>query len=157
MQQNQKIIIRECRTDELRQITDVTQEAYSVPKNETGIVTSSDKFTKLLESFQQNKIKILVAILNKKIIGAIRYNFPDYDILYFSKLAVRKEHRNRGVGAQLVQRIESIAKEKRCKKILLDCALEKGLVPYYEKLGYKVDEIKKHQDHHDVDMSKELD
>lgn len=152
----QEIHIRKAELNDLQEIAEVTKEAYSVPKNKTGLVTNADNFSKLLEDFQQRKIEILIAILDKKIIGAIRYKFPDSDNAYFCKLAVRKEYRNQGIATQLIQHVELIAKEKNCKKILLDCALEKGLVPYYEKLGYKVDKIKKHHDHHDVDMSKKL-
>ncbi|TRZ77536.1 N-acetyltransferase [bacterium] len=152
----QGIHIRKAEIKDLQEIVVITQEAYNAPKNKAGLVTNAGKFSELLEDFQQGKIKTLVATLDQKIIGSIRYNFPDSESLYFSKLAVKKEYRNRGIGTQIIKYIESIAKEKKCKKILLDCMFEKGLVPYYENLGYKIDNIKKHQDHHDVDMSKKL-
>jgi len=153
---NNNLTIREASKHELQEISEMTQKAYMNPENNTGIITNAGKLSELVENFQQKKIKILVALLDQKIIGAIRYNFPETDSLYFSKLAVKKEYRNQGIGTQIVRRIELIAKEKKCKKILLDCMFEKGLVPYYENLGYKIDKIKKHQDHHDVDMSKNL-
>ena len=88
--------------------------------------------------------------------GAVRYKFAEDNSLYFYKLAVLKTYRNKNIGSLLISEIKKVAKKKGCDKILLDCAQEKKIDVYYKKFGFKIDEIKKHQDHHDVYMSKAI-
>jgi len=71
-------------------------------------------------------------------------------------LAVLKTYRNNSIGESLIKQAEAVARKKGITKILLDCAQEKKLPEYYKKLGYKIDIVKKHQDHHDVYMSKKI-
>ena len=57
-------------------------------------------------------------------------------------LAVDKKFRNRGVGKQLMKKIEEIAKKMGCKNIqFVSSAHRKGAHKFYESLGYKLDEV----------------
>jgi len=49
-----------------------------------------------------------------------------------------------------------IAREQNFKIVALDVMEEKGLVHFYEKFGFKIKNIKKHQNHHDVFMEKSV-
>ena len=107
-------------------------------------------------AFLKKEFFIIVAVLNNKVIGAIRYKFLEKNSLYFYKLAVLKTHRNKGIGTSLIKQVEVIAKKKGIAKIRLDCAQEKKISEYYKQFGYKIDKVKQHQNHHDVYMSKKI-
>ena len=119
-------------------------------------MTRSHESKDLIEQFLKKEFFALVAIVNDKIIGAVRYKFDNNNNLYFYKLAVLKTHRKNNVGASLIGELKKIAAKKNCAKIHLDCAQEKKLDIYYKKFGFKIDKIKPHLDHHDVYMSKRV-
>jgi ribosomal protein S18 acetylase RimI-like enzyme len=57
-------------------------------------------------------------------------------------VAVSPRHRRGGIGAALVRRLEADLTERGCLKINLQvrCTNE-AVIPFYEKLGYRVEEI----------------
>lgn len=146
------ISIRAPKLSDIGRVSRVTRMAYK----KANIFTLNGKRSDLLKRFKNKEIGVLAAFLDGKIVGAIRYFFPNSDELHFYRLAVLKSHRNKGIASKLIGRVERIAKNKKCKEVSLECMLEKNLVPFYEKLGYKVEKIKKHQEHHDADMIKKL-
>ncbi len=105
-------------------------------------------------AFRRKDFFIVVAVAGDKIIGAVKYLTDRKNNLYIYQLAVLKTYRNRGVGQLLINKIEQIAQTKKCKKILLDCVQEKKLPDYYNKLGFRIDKIEEHRNHHAVYMSK---
>ncbi|MFH1145513.1 MAG: GNAT family N-acetyltransferase [bacterium] len=149
------VIIR-AKINELKVIGRITKRAYVIPYHEQGPAVGFYEDPLLKEKYENKELGILAAKEKGKIIGTIRYRFPDKKNLYFFRLAVLKTHRKQGVGAKLVRAVEQLAKKHGCQKVLLDCMVEKGLVAYYQQLGYKVDKKKKHHDHHDAFMSKNL-
>lgn len=151
-----QILIRHANLNELSRVISITKLAYKIPYKKDTLVTKSHESKDVNEQFSKNKFFIIVAVFNDKIVGAVRYKFVENRGLYFYKLAVLKTHRNKGIGALLIDEIENIAKKKKYNKILLDCAREKKLHDYYKKFGFQIDEIKKHLDHHDVYMSKKI-
>ncbi len=142
---------------EMRRVTDVTNRAFFVPFDPHGYKPKyKELYGKLEKDVSENEVKVIVAVINNKIIGAQRYKFLSDLTINISRLVVLKRYRKNGIAYKLIQEIEKIARRKRYEKITLDCMLEKNLPPYYERIGFKIDKIKKHGDHHDVFMSKRI-
>ena len=150
------ISIRHAKSNELLRIKYITKLAYKIPYKENTLITKSHEPNNIKSSFFKKEFFVIVAIFNDKIVGAVRYKLLGENSLYFYKLAVLKTHRNKGVGALLINQIEAVAKKKGITEIELDCAQEKNLPEYYKKFGYKINKVKQHQDHHDVYMSKRI-
>jgi ribosomal protein S18 acetylase RimI-like enzyme len=57
-------------------------------------------------------------------------------------VAVRPDHRRRGVGSALLRHLEAALIERGCLKVNLQVrASNAGVVPFYERLGFKVEEL----------------
>ena len=90
-----------------------------------------------------------IAELDGKIIGTITLRedhtgweeSPWYDkeeVCFFSQFAVAPEYQKSGVGSQMMNFIESFAKELGFQEIALDtCEDAKGLIDYYKARGYR--------------------
>jgi len=151
-----KINIKQAGFCDLARVRYITKLAYKIPYKEETLVTKPHE-PKDEESKIKNKEEfIVVALAGDKIVGAVRYSFNKFNNLYFFKLAVLKSYRKQGIGFLLINEIEKIAKKKGCKKILLDCALEKRLDEFYKKLGFIIDKAEEKSNHHVVYMSKNL-
>ncbi len=56
---------------------------------------------------------------------------------YIHSLVISQQFSGQGLGAQIIQLIETIAKKESCQFLRLDCdAKNLGLCTYYEKLGF---------------------
>ncbi len=150
------ISFRNANPTDLSRIKYITKLAYKIPYKENGLITKSPEPENLKDLFVNKQFFVIVAIVDDKIVGAVRYKLLEKNSLYLYKLAVLKSYRKLGIGESLIKRVGAVAKKKGLTKILLDCAQEKKLPDYYKKFGFKIDKIKKHQDHHDVYMSKKI-
>lgn len=150
------ISFRHAQVNELTRVKYITKLAYKIPYKKNSLITRSHEPNNLKDIFLSKKLFIIVAIVDKKIVGAVRYKILEKNSLYIYKLAVLKTYRNKRIGESLIKQVEATAEKKGFTKILLDCAQEKKLPEYYKKLGYKIDKVKKHQDHYDVYMSKKI-
>jgi len=150
------LLFRHAKLNELPRVKYITKLAYKIPYKENSLITRSHEPNNLKDVFLSKEFFIIVATVDKKIVGAVRYKLSKKNSLYIYKLAVLKTYRNNSIGESLIKQAEAVARKKGITKILLDCAQEKKLPEYYKKLGYKIDIVKKHQDHHDVYMSKKI-
>ncbi len=117
-----------------------------------------DHCHKILEEIKENikkGQKILVAEENDNLIGVVRFASVGSK-MKIARLAVLSTYRCRGIGGELINAVLGIAQKKNFKIVALDVMEEKGLVPFYEKFGFKVKYRKKHQNYHDVYMEKIL-
>lgn len=150
-----QILIRYATLKELPRVIQVTKQGYKIPHKKNTLITKSHEPEDIKERFLSKKFFVVVAIADNKIVGAVRYKIMEEN-LYLYQLAVLKKYRNKGIGSMLVNKIKNIAKRRKYKKILLDHALEKRLTDFYNRMGFKIYKIKKHQDHHDVYMSQRI-
>lgn len=148
------IIITKPQDEEIDIVKDVTEKAYKEPYHENSLITQFKEADDLREKFVNGEIGIVVARINDQIVGSVRYKIKETGELYLFKLAVLKEFRKNGIASKLLLAIEEEARRINILTIKLDCAQEKFLPPFYERHGYKIDEIREHGDHHDVYMSK---
>jgi ribosomal protein S18 acetylase RimI-like enzyme len=68
-------------------------------------------------------------------------NFPklhnsEGSILYIIYLATAKEHRNKGVASQLVQKLQEYVHDNNVTRIHL--VAKNGLIPFYSELGFTI-------------------
>ena len=54
---------------------------------------------------------------------------------HIEDIVVNKNHRKKGLGKMIINKLTEYAKEQKCYKVILDCAEEN--VKFYEKCGYK--------------------
>ena len=54
-------------------------------------------------------------------------------------VAVNKDHRGKGIGKSLVEKLIEIGKQKNCDKIVLNTSVKNS--KFYEKIGFEKNEI----------------
>jgi predicted N-acetyltransferase YhbS len=103
---------------------------------------------KILKKIKLNKLhKIFVAVntSNNQVIGCItllmefKFINKGMKVGYVEDVAVRRGYERKGIGTKLVSHVTSFGTSRaKCKKIILYC--NKKNIPFYNKLGFKVDE-----------------
>lgn len=78
----------------------------------------------------------IAAFDDREVIGAIIAKV-EYDALEVAQLTVRKDYRKQGIGRQLLNEIERIAKEKGIINITLTTQSFQG-TRFYEEQGYRI-------------------
>ena len=101
-----------------------------------------------LEEVNNNDGKCYLAVENNKVVGLIMgyvRTYDEYDYLDYkcprsgevSELIVSKNARSKGIGKQLMQKIEEYLTEVGCEYIFIDVfAYNKNAIKFYEKLGF---------------------
>lgn len=101
-----------------------------------------------LEELKNNEGKCYLAIETQKVIGLIMgyvIKYKKYDCLDYkcprsgeiSELIVSKNARSKGIGKQLMQKIETYFKQINCEYILIDVfAYNENAIEFYNKQGY---------------------
>lgn len=158
------IEVRDVKLGELEEVVKITNDAFNVPyQKDEYELKYNEPPEKLVEEFKSGKTKVVVAVLDNKIVGAQRYadagsKFAPYNKegVEIKKLAVLKEFRNQGVGERLIKETEKKIRDSGRSIIVLECVLEKNLAPHYKNLGFQEYRTVEHGDHHDVYMFKKL-
>lgn len=151
------VLIRKAKLNELNRVKGITKRAYMYPYDTKDKALSIVKEKLDFTDMVKNKlINVLVAIVNDRIVGAVRYRFSDNKTTHLSRLVVLKRYRNKGIAGKLINQIEIESKKQKMVKIELDFMQEKNLQDFYEKLGYKVIRTIKHGNHHDVFATKNI-
>ena len=101
-----------------------------------------------LEEVNNNDGKCYLAVENNKAVGLIMgyvRAYDEYDYLDYKcprsgevlELIVSKNARSRGVGKQLMQKLEEYLKSIGCEYIFIDVfAYNKNAIKFYEKIGF---------------------
>ncbi|MBM7624802.1 GNAT family N-acetyltransferase [Sporohalobacter salinus] len=100
---------------------------------------------------------ILIAYLHGKPVGSVRFYSSNGEDFYLSRLGVIGKYQNQNIGRRLVAEVEKRAKAKGGERIILYSAYSsKGLMGFYQKLGYKIVEIRNDPDYTRAVIQKEL-
>ena len=76
-------------------------------------------------------------------IGCVAYENPRAGLAYLNRLSVLPSHRNRGIGARLVQHIIQVAQSASIQTISIGVIGEHDdLQRWYRKLGFKDEQVK---------------
>ncbi|OGC59218.1 hypothetical protein A3A70_00805, partial [candidate division WWE3 bacterium RIFCSPLOWO2_01_FULL_42_11] len=129
MSLNNKIIIR-----------NFTQSDYPFMRQileEGGLFDSNiDNEARVLEKISRDPQSTIVAEEGGKIIGTLSI-MEDGQLAFLVRLAVKKEHRGRGLGTKLMQEAETILKARGYEEVhILVNEKDPELQDYYERLGY---------------------
>jgi len=151
-----KIKIRYCKSSELLKIISLTANAYSVLYKSSTIINKPYESLERIKNDIKNGTKILVAEEDGDLVGAVRFNPENLNVLKLNRLAVLSEYRNKGIGGLLINSVLKIAKEQNFRIVAIEVMEEKGLISFYEKFGFKIKDRKKHQNHQDVFMEKSV-
>jgi GNAT superfamily N-acetyltransferase len=81
----------------------------------------------------------LVAGVSGEDCGTVSFAL-DGRVMQLFRLGVLEKFRRRGIGAQLVGAVEDHARSRGAAVVYLQTHRELNLVPYYERLGYAVDD-----------------
>ena len=82
----------------------------------------------------------MVALANDKVVGTVMGGYDGHRGWVYS-LAVDDRERHRGIGSALIDKIEETLKALGCLKVNLQVAASNsGVVEFYEKLGFSVED-----------------
>jgi len=139
--QSNLLMIRKAKLDELGLILEIQMKAFNVYTDRFA----AEKTPPLNESIEQiqNDFKhktILVACLDEKIIGSVRYDI-NLGVCHFDRLSVDPDYQKQGVGQQLILNIESSVAGISHKIYLETGLLASELIAFYSRLGYSGEAI----------------
>ena len=80
---------------------------------------------------------LITAAENEEIIGTLRLNIQE-GVAYVDAVIVAAANRGQGIGQQLMQEAERIAREKNAHKLYLQTGKDWGTLDFYRNLGYDI-------------------
>jgi len=80
---------------------------------------------------------VTVAEIGARIVACINVN-ASRDPAHFAMLAVDPTLHRSGIGSRLIDHAERIAKVAGCRRMQIETVKEAGLVPYYQRRGFRV-------------------
>jgi len=93
---------------------------------------------------------LIMAKEDDMLIGTLRLDIRE-GVAYVDAIIVAAEHRGQGIGQQLMQEAERIARENHAHKLYLQTGKEWGTLDFYQSLGYEISsELPNH--YHRVDF-----
>lgn len=149
-----EIKIRKGKISDIKRVSYITKLAYKKPFGKSNIVTVPHIDKTLVEDFKNKKFDFLVAIANEKIVGCVKYRNKNEDNIYLFQLVVLKTYRGKSIGNLLIRGLEKICIKNNIKTLSLDCMIEKGLPPYYEKFGFNIKKVEEKNGKHIAYMEK---
>jgi ribosomal protein S18 acetylase RimI-like enzyme len=100
----------------------------------------NDPATTIRKKLAVERDLFFVAVAEEAVVGTVLGGYDGHRGWVYA-VAVRPQHRRRGVGGALLRRLEAALVERGCLKVNLQVrAANAGVVAFYEKLGYAVEE-----------------
>ena len=135
------ILIREINESDLRNgFLEVLENLISPNLTEEHAV----KIFKKIKPNELHKIFVAINTSNNQVIGCItlliefKFINQGMKVGYIEDVAVRHGYERKGIGRKLVNHVTNFATSRaKCKKIILYCS--KNNIPFYNKLGFKVE------------------
>jgi len=108
----------------LNQVFSIRKKVF-IDEQKVPIEIEMDEFDRTSEHF--------IAYLNKKPIGCARIRYNDFAKL--ERIAILKEHRNKGYGTQLTEYLIQYCKNKKIRKIVIHSQMY--ILDFYKRFGFK--------------------
>ena len=100
----------------------------------------NDPATSLRNKLAVERDLLFVAVSDQAVVGTVMGGYDGHRGWVYS-VAVEPRWRRRGIGAALLRRLETALAERGCLKVNLQVrAANAGVIAFYEKLGYAVEE-----------------
>ncbi|HIH55512.1 GNAT family N-acetyltransferase [Candidatus Woesearchaeota archaeon] len=132
------MIIRRLKKSEIKPVAALMLTEFKKPPyNEQSDIKSVVKSLK----FYCTIGKIYVAICEKRAVGALIFKIERYwegDVIIIEDLVVKEEYKKRGIGKNLMKKVEAYAKRHKLKKILLKTNKKSSALNFYCKMNYKI-------------------
>lgn len=144
------MIIKETKIDDIEQIVDILNQISKIHYESRPDIfrkKSKNEIKKeVIEIVNNTERKILIATdENSKIYGLIVYkikevkehiNLKNSKVLYIEDIGVDEKYRKKGLGKQLMKKVEEIAKELECRRIELNCwNFNEDAIKFYNQIG----------------------
>lgn len=101
----------------------------------------NDPATSLRLKLAVDRELLLVAGAGGEVVGTVMGGWDGHRGWVYS-VAVRPDHRRRGIGSMLLGRLEELLAARGCLKVNLQVrSSNAGVVAFYETLGFRVEEI----------------
>lgn len=131
------MIIREMFAEDIPELARLYKQFWN---EESCVETMYEQFIK----FQKNSSHILIsAIENNKLIGSVmgaiceEFYGDCKPFLVLENMIVDKDYRNKGVGKELVSKLEEIATKRNCTQVILVTETNRiDACKFYESAGY---------------------
>jgi ribosomal protein S18 acetylase RimI-like enzyme len=133
----------EGREMEIRPFRDSDEKAVIALWNEVlpPNAPHNDPATSIRKKLAVERDLFFVAALEDEVVGTVMGGYDGHRGWVYS-VAVSPGHRRQGIGAALIRRLEESFRERGCLKVNLQVRdTNTGVVPFYEKLGYRVEEL----------------
>jgi ribosomal protein S18 acetylase RimI-like enzyme len=142
--ENEHVILREARKEDAPTLVRLMHAAFDEYKNVLDPPSAAHA-----ETVQTVQKRLAAGSAAIALVGGEPAGFAFYEPrgthLYFSRLSVLPEFRNRGVGRALIQYVERRARETGRAGVRLGVRLQlPHLVARYERLGYRITEYVAH-------------
>jgi len=136
---------RSAELKDAEKIVELVNSAYRGDSSRKGWTTEADlldgqrtDLERISELIASVGVTLELAISDKKIIGCVQLKKESDDVLYFGLLTVQPDLQAQGVGKQILQHIENIARRGKCKKLRMTVVHRRPeLISYYERRGFK--------------------
>lgn len=140
-------IIKPATESDFPSLIDLFKEFSAFEKLEHLMVNSVGQMIQEKEFF-----KCLVAKDNQgSIVGYVTFFFAYYTwsgkTLYMDDLYVKEEHRGKGLGRDLINRVINFGKESKCRQMRWQVSnWNKPAISFYESLGAKINMVEQNCD-----------
>jgi phosphinothricin acetyltransferase len=124
--------IRELQLSDTKQVIDIWTSSFS------------RNFSKTLNTGYLNDLNSITMVVceGNTIIGVASIHIIyklSRTLALIEDVAVNKDHRGKGIGKSLVEKLIEIGKQKNCDKIVLNTSEKNS--KFYEKIGFEKNEI----------------
>lgn len=147
--------IREANFTEYETVAELVNKAYAVPFTKGALVTKANDSPEKIALYIKRGCRVLVADIGGRMVGSVRYCFSGRYVS-MDKLATDPDFRNMGIGRRLIAAVFNAVKSLGAEALEIEVAEAKGLVPYYQTLGFLIKERKFVKDHYEVKMTKKV-
>ena len=135
-------MIKRAKTEDAEEILDLQKLAYQSQAK----IYNDYSLPPLTQTLEEVKVDfedqiVLKATISKRIIGSVRA-YVDEETCYIGRLFVHPDFQNRGIGTELMNAIERTFNEAKRFRLFTGHRSDKSIY-LYQKLGYKMIEIKR--------------
>jgi ribosomal protein S18 acetylase RimI-like enzyme len=142
VRETNKINIRKAKiydSDEILRVLSHAFEPYKGYYTEEAHKATILNHQEIENRIRDKKVEILVALYENIIVGTITLRFEKNGNIYLQSMAIIPNYQGKGVGKQMLERVEITAKQRKGTTMSLECYyLLKKAVDFYKKSGFYI-------------------